>query len=95
MSQVLIFQVDYEIVQELSGHRIGEDVTIKLFRKSIYVLNNSIIYCGVMCRLSSGSLFKYFACKTCKVNSFKRFFLPEVVNIVLSRLAGLDRGKYL
>ncbi len=93
MSQVLILQIDYEIIQKFGSHRIGEDITIKLFRKSVYVLNNSIIYCGVMCRLSSGSLFKYFACKTCKVYTFKRFLLTKVINIVLAYLDGRDLGK--
>ena len=31
MSQVLILQIDYEIIQELCSNRVREDVTIILF----------------------------------------------------------------
>nr|DAL04411.1 MAG TPA: hypothetical protein [Caudoviricetes sp.] len=42
-------------------------------------------------------LFKYFAHKISEVDSFKWLLLAEVevVDVVLSRLARLDRGKYL
>lgn len=91
MSQVLILQVDNEIIQEFSGHRIGKDVTIKLFRKVVYVLNDCIINSCIVCRLASGSLFKYFAHETGEINAFERFALLEMIDVVLPRLAGLDQ----
>ena len=95
MPQVLVLQVDYEIVQELSGHRIGEDVTVIFFREVVYVLNDCIINGGILCRLASGFLFDYLTDKVREVNAFERFALPKVIDVVLPRLTGLNRGKYL
>jgi hypothetical protein len=59
------------------------------------MLHNGIIDYCIVCRLASGSLFKYFAHETGEVDSFYRLRLPEVVNIVLTYLDGRDRGKDL
>jgi hypothetical protein len=93
MPQVLVLQVDYEVVQELSGHRIGEDVTVIFFREVVYVLNDCIINGGILCRLASASLFKHFPGEGSEVDSFKWFRLAEVVNVVLAYLDGRDLGK--
>ena len=91
MSQVLIFQVDYEIVQELSGHRIGEDVTVIFFREVVYVLDDCIINGGILCRLASGFLFDYLTDEVRKIDAFEWFALPEVIDVVLSWLGRKDR----
>ncbi|OCR34455.1 hypothetical protein AC141_33410 [Bacteroides fragilis] len=44
-----------------------------------------------MFRLSSASLFKNFPDEINEEDSFKWSLLPEVIYIVLPRLAGLDR----
>jgi hypothetical protein len=55
------------------------------------VFDYSIVDCGIVFRLAPGSLFKYFPDKVDEEYSFKGLLLPEVVNVVLSRLAGRDR----
>lgn len=91
MHQALIFQVDNKIVKELCCYRIGEYVAIKFFRKAFYVFDYSIVDSCVVFRLTSGSLFKYFPDEVGEEYSFKWLLLPEVVNVVLFRLAGRDR----
>lgn len=91
MSQVLVLQVDYEIVQKLGSHRVGEDITIILFGESIYVLNYCIINCCIVFRLSPASLFQHLPDEVAKVNAFKRLLLTEVINVVLTYLDGPDR----
>ncbi len=51
----------------------------------------SIVDCGIMFRLAPGSLFKYFPDEVSEEYSFKWLLLTEVINIVLSRMAGRDR----
>lgn len=91
MSESLIFQINYEIIQKFTCNRIGEYIAIKFFGKSIYMLNYCIIDRRIVFRLTSASLFKNFLCESGEVYTFKRFRLAEVVNVVLPRLAGLDR----
>ena len=55
------------------------------------MLDDGIVASGVLCRLASGFLFNYFPKKVCEVDSFKRFALPEVIDIVLSWLCLKDR----
>ena len=95
MPQILVLQVDNEIIQKLLSNRIGENVAIVQLRELVNMLHNGIIDYCIVCRLASGSLFKYFAHETGEVDSFKWILLAEVVNVVLSRWAGWDRGKYL
>lgn len=91
MSQVLVLQVDYEIVQKLGSYRVGEDITIILIGESVYVLNYCIINCCIVFRLASASLFQHFPNEVGEVYTFKRLLLPEVVNVVLAYLDGPDR----
>lgn len=80
MSQVLVLQVDYEVVQKLSGHRIGEDVTIILFREVVYVFNDCIINGGILCQTLRLDFFSdYLTDKVREVNAFERFALPKVM----------------
>nr|DAZ18405.1 MAG TPA: hypothetical protein [Caudoviricetes sp.] len=89
----MIFQIYNKIIQEFSRYRIGKDITIKLFRKVVYMLDDCIINSRIVCRLTSGALFKNFFCKNGKVNTFYRFCLSEVVNVVLSRLGLKNRTR--
>lgn len=95
MPQILVLQINYEIIQKFLSNRIGENVAIVQLRELVDMLHNGIIDYCIVCRLASGSLFKYFAHETGEVDSFKWLLLAEVVNVVLSRWAGRDRGKYL
>lgn len=95
MPQILVLQINYEIIQKFLSNRIGENVAIVQLGKLVDMLHNGIIDYCIVCRLASGSLFKYFSHETGEVNSFKWLLLAEVVNVVLSRWAGWDRGKYL
>lgn len=60
MPDPLIFQICDEIIQEFNRYRIGKDITIKLFQKVIYMLDDCIINSCIVCRLASGALFKNF-----------------------------------
>mgnify|MGYP000441776771 CR=1 FL=1 len=50
-----------------------------------------IIDCCIVFRLAPASLYKCFLYEVREVDSFERFFLPETVNIILSRFGGRDR----
>lgn len=49
----------------------------------------------IVLRLASASLFKHIPDEVSEVYSFDWFLLPEVINVVFSRFAVLDQGKYL
>ncbi len=44
-----------------------------------------------MGRLASGFLFDYLTDEVRKINAFEWFALPEMIDVVLPRLAGLDQ----
>ena len=61
------------------------------------MLYDGIIDCGIVCRLSSGTLFKHFLGKRGKMDAFQWFALAKMVDIVLSgfNLASrTDKGKH-
>ena len=88
MPQILVLQINYEIIQKFLSNRISENVAIVQLGKLVDMLHDCIIDYRIVCRLASGSLFKYFAHETGEINSFKWLLLAEVVNVVLSRWAG-------
>lgn len=59
------------------------------------MLDDGIIDGRIVFRLTSASLFKNFPDEVGEEYSFNRLLLAEVVNVVLPRWAGRDRGKYL
>ena len=91
MPESLVFQINYEIIQEFTCNGIGKYIAVEFFGKSIYMLNYCIIDRRIVFRLTPASLFKNFLCESGEVYTFKRFRLAEVVNVVLPRLASLDR----
>lgn len=89
--QSLRLQINDKIVQKLLCYRVGVDITIIEPGKPVNVPNDSVVNGGVVCRLASGMLFKYLPGKRREINAFQRLRLPEVVYIVLPRLAETDR----
>ena len=70
MPQALILQINNEIIQKLFGYRVGEYITIIIFRKVVYMLNYCIIDGCIMFRLSPAALFKYFPDEVSKIDTF-------------------------
>ena len=63
---------------------------LKVIMKEIG-LNDLVTYSCLLYTSAPGSLFKYFPDEVSEEYSFKWLLLTEVINIVLSRMAGRDR----
>lgn len=91
MPESLVFQINYEIIQEFTCNGIGKYIAVEFFGKSIYMLYNCVIDRCIVFRLASASLFKYFPGEGGEVYTFYRFRLPEVIDVVLYWLGLKDR----